>query len=445
MSARGDWYPTHGLQYADYDFQFRYPAGLDLVTPGDIVEDRVDGAERVTRRRTSAPIRLAGFNLGNYEHARVSRGPYEVDVCANRALEPALAPKAAPPIPPVTLPRGRGQGLPEPSADIPPAPSSLDRLHDIASDVASALEFMASKFGPPALPRLTVSPIPGAFGQGFPGLIYLSTMSYMKNPVGPQNRSAALDMFIEDVLQVHEVAHQWWGNRVTSAGYRDAWLQEALASYSALLYLEQRKGPQATELILDSYRRDLLEKNGSGQTVESAGPIVLGERLISSMEPRAWHTIIYGKGSWIMHMLRERMGTDRFFSMLAELIKRYDHQQLSTEQFRQLAVEFLPPKSDDPKLESFFDQWVYGTGMPSLKVSYSIKGKAPAIQLVGTLTQSDVDEDFSVPVPVEIQLDGAAPITHWVSSSTGDVTFTVALKQVPLKVTLDPRNAVLKQ
>ena len=445
VSARGDWYPTHGLQYANYDFEFRYPAGLDLVTPGDIVEDRVEGAERITRRRTSAPIRLAGFNLGNYEHARVSRGPYEVDVCANRALEPALVPKPAPPLPPVIRPRGRGQDLPEPSAEIAPTPSPLDRLHDIASDVASALEFMASKFGPPALPRLTVSPIPGAFGQGFPGLIYLSTMSYLKSPAGPQPQSAVLDLFIQDVLQAHEVAHQWWGNRVSSAGYRDAWLQEALAGYSALLYLEQRKGPEATELILGSYRRSLLAKNESGQTVESLGPIVLGERLISSVEPRAWNSITYGKGAWIMHMLRTRMGTDRFFSMLAEVMKRYDHQQLSTDQFRQVASEFLPPKSEDPKLESFFDQWVYGTGVPNLMLAYSVKGKAPVIQLVGTLTQSDVDADFSAPVPVEIQLDGAPPVIHLVNSATGEVTFTVALKQAPLKVTLDPHYSVLRQ
>ena len=41
-----------------------------------------------------------------------------------------------------------------------------------------------SKFGPPALPHITVSPIPGTFGQGFPGLIYISTMAYLKNPLG---------------------------------------------------------------------------------------------------------------------------------------------------------------------------------------------------------------------------------------------------------------------
>ena len=98
---------------------------------------------------------------------------------------------------------------------------------------------MASRFGPPALPHLTVSPIPGAFGQGFPGLIYLSTLAYFKSVPGTRvGGSPSAELFYQDVLQAHETAHQWWGNRVAGATYRDNWLMEALANYSALLYLE---------------------------------------------------------------------------------------------------------------------------------------------------------------------------------------------------------------
>ena len=115
--------------------------------------------------------------------------------------------------------------------------------------------------------------------------------------------------------------------------------------------------------------------------MDSTGPIVLGTRLENSQEPRAWRSITYGKGSWIIQMLRQRMGDERFLSMLAELTKRYDSKPIATEDFRALAAEFLPPKSDDPKLETFFDQWVYGTGIPSLKLTYSVKGAAPNLKL----------------------------------------------------------------
>ena len=375
VGARANWFPNVGLQFAKYDLTFRYPKDLDLVTAGELVEEHEEGDWRITRRKTGVPIRMAGFNLGQYERVRLTRNGYTLEVCANRAIEPALA--------------GRSFGLGGRAAagparrnepeimilppELPPDPEV--RLQEIASEIASALEFFAARFGPPALPNLTVAPVPGRFGQGFPGLIYLSTMSYL----APQNKAIrALDahgrLFFSDILQAHETAHQWWGNVVTSAGYHDEWLMEALADYSALLYLENKNGAQPVALALDSYKTNLLQ-TVNGQTVESTGPIVLGMRLENSQTPNAYYNITYGKGSWIMHMLRRRMGDDRFLAMLADLRKEYQRKPLSTEDFRLLAARFLPPQSADPQLENFFDQWVYGTGIPALKLSYTVKGK----------------------------------------------------------------------
>jgi hypothetical protein len=445
VGARGNWYPAMGDLFAVYDLTFRYPRDLDLVTPGDVVEDRQEGPQRITRRRTSAPIRVAGFNLGNYEHAIVAHGPYQVDVCANRTLEPALQPKSVPLLDPRAAALVTRDHL-DPLADLARAtadtgPGPLDRLHEIAAEMASALDFMASKFGPPALPHLTVSPIPGAFGQGLPGLIYLSTLSYLKTVPGERPASETIGLVLRNVLQTHELAHQWWGNRVIVGSDRDNWLMEALANYTALLYLEKTSGRQALETMLDSYRRALLEKGSNGQTVESSGPIVLGTRLQNSVEPRGWRDIIYGKGSWIVQMLRARMGDQPFFSMLAELARRYDRKAVTTGQFRELAAQFLPPHSDDPHLEMFFDQWVYGTGIPTLTMTYSVKGNT----LTGKVTQSGVDPDFNVAVPIEIQLTRDRSIAKWVRTENGAAAFTVALNQPPLKVTLDPHYAVLRK
>ena len=224
------------------------------------------------RRRTSAPVRIAAFNLGDYEHAKVERGGYVVDVCANRKLEPALQPRnpamALPtPFPPVG---GISRRRTDPLDAVPPLeqriPNPIEHLQAFAGEVASAMEFMASRFGPPALPHLTVSPIPGTFGQGFPGLIYLSTLAYLKSVPGTRigGAGATSEMFFQDVLQAHEIAHQWWGNRVTPATYRDNWLMEALANYSALLYLEKRRGTHSVESMLDSYRDTAAGEERSG-------------------------------------------------------------------------------------------------------------------------------------------------------------------------------------
>jgi hypothetical protein len=449
VGARGNWYPLHGAQFATYDLTFRYPSDLDLVAPGDLVDERTEGEWRITHRRTASTIRLAGFNMGNYARQRVERGGYVVEVCANRTLESSLRPQ----VPDLSQLPGPARGLQRrtngPTVMPDFAPDPLERLHKLATDVSSAMEFMASKFGPPALPHLTISPIPGGFGQGFPGLIYLSTLSYLnKLPSATESRTShteSPDVFFQDLLQVHETAHQWWGNRVDSAGYHDNWLMEALANYSALLYLEKSRGPHLMGIVLESYRNTLLGKGSNGETLESAGAIVLGTRLESSLEPASWRAITYGKGTWIMQMLRRRMGDQRFFAMLAELAKRYDHQEVSTEQFRLLAASFMPPKSQDSKLETFFDQWVYGTGIPTLKMTYTVKGHAPSVVVTGTVTQSGVDDDFATLVPVEIQVARGRSITEWVPCSNEPATFRVPLQAAPLKVALDPNYAVLRK
>jgi hypothetical protein len=447
VTARGNWYPTHSLQFAQYDLEFRYLVDLDLVAAGDIVADRTEGDQRITRRRTASAIRFAAFNLGHYEHAREERAGYTVDVCANRALESALVPGPRPGFAiPMTTRSQRDAAILAVPTVVPSVPSPVDELHRVATEVASSVDFMVSKFGPPALPHITVSPIPGTFGQGFPGLIYISTLAYLKNPSGPgAPTNESQQIYFDEFLQAHEVAHQWWGNRVTTTFYRDAWLMEALANVSALMYLEKRKGMHSAETMLDSYRNLLLEKGPNGQIADAAGPVTFGPRLTSSLAPAAYRTVIYGKGVWVMQMLRRRMGDERFLALLQELTKRYDHREITTDEFRQAAAVHLPPHTDDPKLETFFEQWVNGTGIPSLKLSYALKGKAPQLRLVGTLKQSEVEPDFSTLVPVEIEVARGQTITQWVRTGGDAVTFTVPLTQAPLKVALDPHYAVLRR
>ena len=112
VSARGNWYPASGMSFATFDLRFRYPREYDLVSVGDTLEEKQDGEWRTVHRRTSAPVRLAAFNLGDYEHARVEKGGYVVDVCANRRLERALQPRP-PELPPAAFPTPPGRRRPD--------------------------------------------------------------------------------------------------------------------------------------------------------------------------------------------------------------------------------------------------------------------------------------------------------------------------------------------
>lgn len=448
VTSRGNWYPRAGYDFTNFDLRFTYPKRLTLVATGEPAGDIVEGEYKISRRTTSTPVRLAGFNLGDYEQVKLNQNGYTIEVFGNRRLEPGLQPR--PVQPPVMVPAGpaRGPRRLDPLGGIslpPPAPPNpLARLSSLAGSIAGSFEYMRNEYGPPPIKWLTVSPIPGAFGQGFPGLVYLSTLAYLspeERPASLRNRSD--DLFFGELLAAHEVAHQWWGNSVAAARYEDDWLMEALASYSSLQYLEKRRGSRAIESILGDYQEHLLKKGEDGRTVESMGPVIWGLRLQSSQSEVAWRTIVYEKGAWIMHMLRRRMGDAKFGTLLAEVTKRYAREVISTEQFRLLAEEVMGGNRGSDGFTEFFDTWVYGTGIPSLQLSYTVKGKAPSVRITGTLTQSGVDDEFGADVPVEIHFAGRPPITHWVKTSAEPATFTITVKQAPARVVVPAGTGIL--
>jgi len=411
VGGRGSWYPHQELEFATYDISYTWPATLDLVSTGDLLESKTIGDRKTARFRTSSPARLAGFNLGTYDRRVLERGGYHIEVCANTSLEPAIK-----------------------------ASQSAPRLDAVAEEVASALAFMTARFGAPPVKSVTVAPIPGSFGQGFPGLIYLSTLTYVNAADRPAGlRDKFMDMLFSDLLVAHETAHQWWGNLVAPTSFEDQWISEALANYSALLFLAETRGPETLRTTLDEYRRDLLAMVPSGHTVESAGPITWGTRLSSSQTPDAWRIVTYEKGSWIIHMLRNRLGDENFDKFLREICRRYRFQPMSTEDFRQLAAQFLPPNSPDPRLESFFDTWVYGTGIPALKLNYTVSGA----RISGTIEQSGVPADFGAWVPVAIYTSQSRPEIHWVETGSDPVSFSWSMKEKPLRAALQPADALV--
>jgi aminopeptidase N len=226
--------------------------------------------------------------------------------------------------------------------------------------------------------------------------------------------------FFSDVLDAHEVAHQWWGNLVSTKGYQDDWIMEAMADYSALMYLEKKKGVHAVDSVLDRYREHLLDKSPDGQTIESSGPITWGIRLISSHSPESWRVITYEKGAWIIHMMRKRLGDERFMSMLREICETYRFRAITTEEFREAAQRFAAPKSPDADFRMFFENWVFGTGIPTVKLTSSVHGA----KITGSLTTSNVAEDFNALIPVEVQ-QGKQKTLHWLHASSDGTPFTI--------------------
>ena len=445
LATRASWFPQMMFQSAPFQASFEHPKNLMLVCPG-LRTETLKGERKVTKCRVDRPVRLFGFNLGSFESSKVNRGGFEVEVYANKTIESALESRPSQMILPQVpaMPRRRME-MPAVMASAAPPPDPLSRMPSMAAEIAGALEYFSSIFGPPPLSRVVAAPIPGAFGQGFPGFLYLSTLAYLEDRNLPAaDRAEWQGRNFREILQAHESAHQWWGNQVTFDNYRDEWLAEALANYSALLYLEKRKGAKAIEPVLEEYRRRLLLENKDGKEADSVGPLVFGMRLRYA-DPAAWHSITYGKGTWVLHMLRSRLGDEAFLKTLGQLAREFADKPMNTEDLRRTAAENLPKDAPDRDLANFFETWVYGTGIPLLEMTSTVKGSAPRAVVEIRLKQTKAGENFAVDVPVEIQLPRGQKMIRWIRSDSPEEVVEVRSGAVPLKVSLDPKGVMLKR
>ncbi|MCA9522422.1 MAG: hypothetical protein KC609_15685 [Myxococcales bacterium] len=155
----------------------------------------------------------------------------------------------------------------------------------------------------------------------------------------------------EDWLLAHELAHQWWGNRVTNRTWSHFWLHEGLVTFMVAAYKEQRWGRAAYEREIQLFRRRY-------RTIVSLGkdrPLVHDRWRLSS---EMGGPLPYSKGALILHLLREKLGTPRFWRALRRFTRRFQGKLVVTADFRRaLERELGAP------LAAFFRRHVFGTGL----------------------------------------------------------------------------------
>jgi hypothetical protein len=418
VGAHENWYPNLGPGLrADYDLTFDYPERLSLIATGRCIEDSL-GSGHHHSHWLAENVPIAGFNLGPYDSRVRDLAKTQVKVYATPEAEMALQGKyleaqvqAQMSVPEQRLPAGVRQTLPALELDRL-SPAAL--IGKVTESAAQAVAYFESLFGPFPYPQLAISQVPGNFGQGWPGLVYLPTLSFLPPTVLSQLGVKPGRESVEDRVALdHEIAHQWWGNLVGWRTYHDQWLSEGFASYAAALELRQEKdGKRLFRDLLRDYRSDLLAKDQQGKTVEAAGPIWLGGRLSNSLDPAGYDVIVYKKGCWVIHMLRlllmdpESGSEARFFQMLKDFVAAYSGREPSTEDFVAHAEKYMTRDADldhDRKLDWFFKEWVYSMGLPEYRLKTSIRGGSGGpYRIEGTITQHSVDPSFEMLVPVSV-------------------------------------------
>ncbi|WP_225992814.1 M1 family metallopeptidase [Actinomadura rudentiformis] len=148
-------------------------------------------------------------------------------------------------------------------------------------------------------------------------------------------------------LVAHELAHQWFGNSLTLARWRDIWLHEGFATYAEWLWSEASGGDSADEHALRWHRR----------LAEQPQDLVLADPGVE----RIFDDRVYKRGALTLHTLRRTMGEGRFFPMLREWTAEHRHGTVTTEEFTRLAERHASQTT-----EALFASWLYGRRLPRL-------------------------------------------------------------------------------
>ncbi|HEV2845594.1 MAG TPA: M1 family aminopeptidase [Thermoanaerobaculia bacterium] len=333
--------------------------------------------------------------------------------------------------------------------------SSQNKFWNVGADVLNSINFFQQLFAS-KLPshHVYVTGIDGGHGQSFDGFIHMAEGSF------DITRPGATELF-----RAHEVAHQWWGHLVGAASYRDVWLGEAFAEYSAMMFVEatmkdgpglfqeivKTSGEELTGSIKSGFSKfarpgvSLLNRSAHGDRI---GPIGHGWRANTGEVPTAYSSQVYTKGAMVLHMLRGLLrdmtrSAQTFINVLRDFIQTHQGGYASTRDFQAVVAKHAPAD-----WAWFFDQWVYGTTIPSYRWSYSLAG-APNAQgkWVATLKvrQSDVPAGFKMPVPVAAELPGNRAGRLRVLVDEPEETFQLEFPEKPRSLVFNPGDEVLSK
>jgi aminopeptidase N len=182
----------------------------------------------------------------------------------------------------------------------------------------------------------------------------------------------------------HEIAHQWFGNSATELDWRHIWLSEGFATYCTNLYIQSKFGEEAFKNQLTKDRQRVIKFHNSNQN-----PIIdtVSIDLMSLLNANS-----YQKGSWVLHMLRHKIGDELFYKGLNEYYQTFKYKNATSEDFITI-IENVSKTN----LATFFDQWLKQSGHPKIRLESKVKKNT--IEITVQQVQNQIFE-----FPLEIKL-----------------------------------------
>ena len=462
VGAREWWYPNlNGTGFGEkalYDLTFKVPRSNVVISVGKLQGESTEEGYAVSHWVTPVPIAVAGFNYGRYTKIDFPDTLTHYTISGYYLSELPDALKAF-----GGRPTSAGVNSMQPNALAAMAPSAMTKY--VLDQTRAQMQVCTFYFGRGPYDHIEITEQPNFnFGQSWPNLVYLPISAYIDSTqrwmlFGTIDRK--FTGFVQEVTP-HEVAHQWFGHSVGWASYHDQWLSEGFAEFAAGLFLQQAMGPKWQKDYIEFWDRlhaRLLDKNNYGISANDAGPIWLGWRLNSPRTERGYTNVTYPKGAYVLSMLRSLMHSDQphvanrdqaFIDMMHEFMEKHADQPASTESFKAIAEKHMTKEMDlqgNGRLDWFFNEWVYGTLVPRYSFKYDVQpARGNEVKIKIEITQSEVDENFAMSVPVFADF-GAGMIrlnqVAMVGNSTRRVIFDV--DKAPKKVALNYYKDILER
>ena len=152
---------------------------------------------------------------------------------------------------------------------------------------------------------------------------------------------------VGEITVLHEIAHQWFGDSVSVATWRDIWLNEGFASYAELLWIEHDRGSVALHQVARRRHQAMAQRPHS--SIGDPGP----EDMFDGA--------VYWRGALTLYALRAEIGDEAMRTLLQDYAERYRHGNVATADFIALAEEVAARDLSD-----FFKAWLFSPEIPPL-------------------------------------------------------------------------------
>ncbi len=246
---------------------------------------------------------------------------------------------------------------------------------------------------------------------------------------GMEHQTMTTIGYFSGTVRHHELAHQWWGDYVTCASWRDIWVNEGFASYSEYLFYERFYGRNRAQADMNEKHYNPID----GVTSLPGGSVYVDDTTDDS---RIFDSrLTYNKGASVVHLLRYLAPSDSvFFASLRTYLQRFAFGAATVEDFKITVQPFYTRN-----LDTFFNEWIYGEGYPVYSARWNAQNGQVFINL---MQQGAAPQSVSAfHLPVEVKLSGIqGDTTFKIGMQSASETVAVSWNKPVTSVVIDPND-----